>query len=98
MRCSGVVAHVCSYHTFCSFILVACPVHIFFKIFYFMIPPGSLNEISDLFFLKCQDSIVRILHCLSSHVTTVLAAKSDSDFMFCLQSNQGLIMDLSLVY
>ena len=31
-------------------------------------------------------------------ITTVLPAKSDSDFMFCLQSYQGLIIDISLVY
>ena len=30
--------------------------------------------------------------------TTILPAKSDSDFMFCLQSYQGLIIDRSLVY
>ena len=30
--------------------------------------------------------------------TTVLPAKSDSDFMFCLQSYQGLIINRSLVY
>ena len=29
---------------------------------------------------------------------TVLTAKSDSDFMFCLQNNQGLRIDRSLVY
>ena len=29
---------------------------------------------------------------------TVLPAKSDSDFMFCLQSYQGLIINRSLVY
>ena len=29
---------------------------------------------------------------------TVLLTKSDSDFMFCLQSYQGLIIDISLVY
>ena len=29
---------------------------------------------------------------------TVLPAKSDSDVMFCLQSNQGLIVDRSLVH
>ena len=29
---------------------------------------------------------------------TVLPAKSDSHFMFCLQSYQGLIIDVSLVY
>ena len=28
----------------------------------------------------------------------VLPAKSDSDFMFCLQSYQGLIIDRTLVY
>ena len=31
-------------------------------------------------------------------VLTVLPAKSDRDFMFCLQSYQGLIIDRSLVY
>ena len=31
-------------------------------------------------------------------LATVLLAKSDSDFMFCLQSYQGLILDRSLVY
>ena len=31
-------------------------------------------------------------------VTTVLPSKSDSDFMFCLQSYQGLIIDRSLVH
>ena len=30
-------------------------------------------------------------------ITTVLPAKSDSDAMFCLQSNQGLRIDRSLV-
>ena len=29
---------------------------------------------------------------------TVLPAKSDSDVMFCLQSDQGLRIDISLVY
>ena len=29
---------------------------------------------------------------------TVLSAKSDSDVMFCLQSNQGLRIDRSLVH
>ena len=29
--------------------------------------------------------------------TTVLPAKNDSDFMFCLQSYKGLILDRSLV-
>ena len=29
---------------------------------------------------------------------TVLPAKSDSDFMFCSQNYQGLIIDRSLVY
>ena len=29
--------------------------------------------------------------------STVLPAKSDSDFMFCLQSYQGLIIDSSIV-
>ena len=29
---------------------------------------------------------------------TVLPVKSDSDSMFCLQSYQGLIIDISLVY
>ena len=30
--------------------------------------------------------------------STVLPAKSDSDFLFCLQSYQGLIIDRALVY
>ena len=30
--------------------------------------------------------------------STVLPAKSDSDYMFCLQSYQGLRIDRSLVY
>ena len=32
------------------------------------------------------------------HTFTVLPAKSDSDFMFCLQSYHGLIIDRLLVY
>ena len=32
-----------------------------------------------------------------AEIPTVLPAKSDSDFMFCLQSYQGLIIDRSLV-
>ena len=35
---------------------------------------------------------------LKEEHATVLPAKSDSDFMFCLQSNQGLIIDKLLVY
>ena len=31
-------------------------------------------------------------------IAAVLPAKRDSDFMFCLQSYQGLIIDRSLVY
>ena len=31
-------------------------------------------------------------------VSTLLPAKSDSDFMFCLQRYQGLRIDRSLVY
>ena len=37
-----------------------------------------------------------VLH--TSLLLTVLPAKSNSDFMFCLQSYQGLIIDISLVY
>ena len=40
-------------------------------------------------------------HCrekVSFTVGTLLPAKSDSDFMFCLQSYQGLIIDRSRVY
>ena len=37
--------------------------------------------------------------CLRAIVgSTVLPAKSDSDFMLCLQSYKGLISDISLVY
>ena len=31
-------------------------------------------------------------------IPTVLPAKSDSDVMFCLQSYQGLKIDISLIY
>ena len=31
-------------------------------------------------------------------ITTAMPAKSDSDFMFCLQTYQGLIIDISHVY
>ena len=41
---------------------------------------------------------VSILHnYCRKQVDTVLPAKSDSDVMFCLQSYQGLINDISLV-
>ena len=33
-----------------------------------------------------------------THIFTVLPAKSDSCVMFCLQSYQGVIIDISLVY
>ena len=36
--------------------------------------------------------------CFKNVSFTVLPAKSDSDFMFCLQSYQGLIIDISHVY
>ena len=35
---------------------------------------------------------------MNPQVPTVLPAKSDSVVMFCLQSNQGLIIDRSYVY
>ena len=34
---------------------------------------------------------------MSKHATAV-PSKTDSDVMFCLQSNKGLIIDRSLVY
>ena len=34
----------------------------------------------------------------SSAIATVLPAKSDSDFMFCLQSYQGLKIDRLIVH
>ena len=37
-------------------------------------------------------------HYISNHSTNILPAKSDSDVMFCLQIDQGLIIDRSLVY
>ena len=40
----------------------------------------------------------QVSHHPPSKYSTVLPAKSDSDFMFCLQSYQGLIIDRSLVY
>ena len=36
--------------------------------------------------------------CYAFEMNTVLPAKSDSDFMFCLQIYQRLIIDGSLVY
>ena len=47
------------------------------------------------------EEIITLLHILNSYINiaiTVLPAKSDSDFMFCLQSYQELIIDSSLVY
>ena len=38
------------------------------------------------------------LYTLRPRADTVLPAKSDVDFMFCLQSYQGFIIDRSLVY
>ena len=35
---------------------------------------------------------------VSALACTILSAKSDSDFMFCLQSYQGLINDKSRMY
>ena len=35
---------------------------------------------------------------INTFTATVLPAKSNSDVMFCLQSYQGLIIDMSLVY
>ena len=35
---------------------------------------------------------------LDLFIATVLPTKSDSDVMFCLQSNQGLRIDRSFVY
>ena len=47
-------------------------------------------------------SVFALFWCLKEKVCcetgTVLPAKSDSDFMFCIQSYQGLIIDRSLVY
>ena len=38
------------------------------------------------------------LKSLSIDNTTVLPARNDNDLMFCLQNNQGLRIDRSLVY
>ena len=61
--------------------------------------PGSYQNIS------ADDKNRRLLLWLARYglkinryKCTVLPAKSDSDFMFCLQSYQGLINDRSLVY
>ena len=39
-----------------------------------------------------------LAHCKRCVDVTVLSAKSDSDFMFCLQRYQGLTIDRLLVY
>ena len=39
-----------------------------------------------------------ILAAIQKIASTVLPAKSDSDFMFCSQSYQGIIIDILLVY
>ena len=53
----------------------------------------------------CHSSTLPLSHCAPganngqlSMKGTVLSAKSDSDFMICLQSFQGLLIDRSLVY
>ena len=48
-----------------------------------------------LFFLDVTHTMTRDTQC---GITTVLPARSDSDFVFCLHSYQGLIIDRSLVY
>ena len=48
--------------------------------------------------LSCQPSVT-VTSCFVTKLSgSVLPAKSDIDFMFCLQSYQGLIIDRSLVY
>ena len=42
--------------------------------------------------------ILRRSEVIYNHAITVVPAKSDIDFMFCLQSYQGLIIDRPLVY
>ena len=71
------------------------------------------NYVSILYFFTLQDvtfrSKTRMTACINiakdkhrlanrPYECIVLPAKSDSDFMFCLQSNLGLIIDRSRVY
>ena len=55
---------------------------------------GNVGRHSTKFCTVCLE--LSSVSCIE--VSTVLPAKSDSDFMFCLQSYQGLIIDRSLVY
>ena len=49
-----------------------------------------------------KELILKIQQTIKMHSNifqgTVLPVKSDSDVMFCLQSNQGLRINISLVY
>ena len=53
-------------------------------------------------YLKCPNIYGIHIHVypISDNIlnTTVLPAKSDSDVMFCLQSNQGIRIDISLLF
>ena len=63
---------------------------------YFICP--CLSCLSYLILAMNQIHVIMRCIIMGFHCTTVLPAKSDSDVMFCLQSYQGLIIDISLVY
>ena len=61
------------------------------------------DEIDDIMtrtltILICDTCTFYVLYFFQHFSDTVLPAKTDSIFMFCLQSYQGLIIDRSLVY
>ena len=66
-------------------------------IFFLNVITSYLTErvYKDIFLQKPKHYKIQHMLCL---YCTVLPAKSDSDFVFCLQSYQGLIIDISLVY
>ena len=57
-------------------------------------PFGLVDEDSYDGYLTCKHTDTFI----GKNLSTVVPTKSDSDLMFCLQSNQGPRMDRSLVY
>ena len=56
------------------------------------------QEAEALQYRQTSKTSTHISNIMISKAITVLPAKIDSDFMLCLQSNQGLIIDRSLVY
>ena len=57
-----------------------------------------ITKIKMKLFLFTRHQLLLSMEALNEFTHTVLPAKSDNDFMFCLQSYQGIIIDISLVY